>query len=56
MAIVNGFKMDDIIDLVTDSRVQVDINDLFALIKSAAPVKNTRPKVELLDLLSGNWQ
>lgn len=56
MADVNGFRIDDIIDLITDSQVRVDVEELFALIKSAPPVKVHRPKVELINLLTGdNW-
>jgi hypothetical protein len=52
MANVNGFRMDDIVDLITDSVVRIDIDSMFALIRSVQPVKGIRPKIELMDLLS----
>ena len=55
MADVNGFKMDDIIDVISDSLVKIDVEEMFVLMKSVSPVKVHRPKIELMDLLSGNW-
>ncbi len=57
MANVNGFKMDDIIDLIADSQINVDVDELFAVMKAAEPVKGLRAKVDLIKLLSGDgWQ
>ena len=55
MATVNGFRMDDIIDLIADSKVQVSVDELFALIRSEPPQRETRPKIELVNLLQANW-
>ena len=57
MANVNGFRMDDIIDLITDSQIKVDVDELFAIMKAAEPTKLPRVKIDLINLLNGDgWQ
>lgn len=55
MATVNGFRMDDIIDLITESKVRVGVDELFALIRAEPPKREIRPKIELVNLIQANW-
>jgi len=54
MADVNGFKMDDIIDVIADSQVKVDVEEMFAMMKGVAPIVGQRPKIDLINLITGD--
>jgi hypothetical protein len=54
MADVNCFKIDDIIDVISESMVKIDVEEMFALMKGVAPIVGQRPKIDLINLITGD--